>query len=171
MPATPPPITRACLLTGITFSLRGLKFAGPGYGHAHQLFGFWPWPPPGSSECTQESWLRILAISNRYLFRPQASRVLHEHRLMGLGAAGGHHHPVQRCSLIISLIFSWVSWEQVNRFWSGKDHTAAGSLAYSCTAGNIHDAGNVDAAVADKDADARPCGLTVDLLRDHRPSW
>ncbi len=60
----------------------------------------------------------MLAISKRYWFRPQASQGFHEQRLVGLGLQEATTTRLSLCSLIISLIFSWVSWEQVKRFSS-----------------------------------------------------
>ena len=73
---------------------------------------------PGAFMCTQVSWSRMLAISNRYLFRP-ASRMVSWNR--GSWVRGEHDATTTRLicfSLITSLMWVWLSWEQVNRLSS-----------------------------------------------------
>ena len=72
----------------------------------------------GLSACTQESWFRMLAISTRYLFRPALMSVSWKSGFVRSGGAGGDDNPVQALFRMTSVILSWVSWEQVNRFSS-----------------------------------------------------
>ena len=84
------------LVDGQGLLLQGLEQRGPGHRHPHQVLGLLRGLLV-SFMCTQEYWLRILAISKRYLLRPASIDGLPEQGLVGAGRAGGHHHPVEAC--------------------------------------------------------------------------
>ena len=108
IPATPPPMTRALLLIGITFPCSGVRVAARATAARTRSLAFLV-ANSGLLACTHESWLRILAISNRYLFNPQASSVSIN---MGAWVLGLQEATTTRFSFsspITSLIFSWVS--------------------------------------------------------------
>ncbi len=69
MPATPPPITRARGFTGTTLSSRGRSREARATAARTRSMALIV-ARSGLSEWTQESWLRMLAISKRYLLRP-----------------------------------------------------------------------------------------------------
>ncbi len=69
-----------------------------------------------SLACTHEPWLRIFAISKRYLFRPHSRKVSIKIASCVLGVQAATTTRLRFCSLMISFIWSWESWEQVKRF-------------------------------------------------------
>ena len=68
--------------------------------------------------CTQESWLRMLAISNRYLFRPASIKVSRNRGSWVMGVQAATTTRLRLCSSMIRVMLTWVSWEQVNRLSS-----------------------------------------------------
>ena len=88
----------------------------------------------GLLRCTQESWLRMLAISNRYLFRPALISVSWKSGSWVLGVQAATTTRLRFFCLTIWLIVSWVSWEQEYRL-SLANSTYGRLLAYSATDG------------------------------------
>ena len=91
---------------------------------------------------------------------------LHEHRGMGFRTAGGDDHPIQLVleDLILDLgLGILAAGEEVV---VDKDYARQGCRIF-LQAGNIDDAGDIGAAVADKDADPRFQAGDVDLFRNH----
>ena len=84
--------------------------------------------------CTQESWLRILAISNRYLFKPASINVSRNRGSWVMGVQAATTTRLRLCSSMIRVMLTWVSWEQVNRL-SSTYATLGSVLEYSDSAG------------------------------------
>ena len=85
-----------------------------------------------STLCTHEHWLRMLAISKRYLLMPALSTVSWKSTSWVRGVQAATTIRFNLCSLMTWVIFSCVSWEQLKRFSSAKA-TPARVLAYSTT--------------------------------------
>ncbi|EKD34406.1 MAG: hypothetical protein ACD_75C02356G0002 [uncultured bacterium] len=132
MPATPPPITRPFWVMGTEIGLRESPKVTLAAAIRTKSFALavaaW-----GSLLWTQELWLRILAISTRYSFKPAAFRVSRNSGSWVRGVQAAMTIRLRSCSRILFTIISWVSCEQEKRLRS--TYTTSGSVAaYSSTA-------------------------------------
>ncbi len=118
MPATPPPITRAALVTGKVNSCSGSK-GDPGHGHRTRSLAF---SRAFSGSCMVDPGVLVPDVGHI------KEIVVEPGLLQGLlkGASwvrGLHEATTTRLSLFSLMAFkilSWVSAEQVNRFWSAR---------------------------------------------------
>ncbi len=138
-----------------------LQGAGPGRRHADQLPGLGGRPQrglgvhPGVLVADVGHFQQVLVAAG-------GLEGVHENALVGLGGAGGHHHPVEAVfgdRLLHQLLGVLAAGEEV---LAGKHHVRQRARVFHHRF-HIHDAGDVDAAVADEDADARLLGADVDL--------
>ena len=75
MPAMPPPMTSAALVDRRGLTLQRLEQPRAGHRHPHQVLGLRGRLRRARCMCTHEHWSRMLAISNRYGFRPASRSV------------------------------------------------------------------------------------------------
>ena len=116
-PAMPPPMTKARWLMLRGFSIRGLSREARATAMRTRSLAL-SVALSCSFMCTQEYWLRILAISKRYLFRPASIRVSRNRGSWVMGVQAATTTRLRLCSSMTFDILTWVSWEQVKRFSS-----------------------------------------------------
>ena len=118
-PATPPPMTTARWLMVRGFSSSGLSSEARATAMRTRSLAL-SVAFSGSFMCTQESWLRMLAISKRYLLSPASIMVSRNSGSWVMGVQAATTTRLSCCSLMTLVMFTWVSWEQVKRFSSVK---------------------------------------------------
>ena len=132
-PAGPPPITRALGVTDTAVSSNGARWVTRATAMRTRSLALLV-ASSGCPACTQEFWLRMLAISNRYLFRPTEFMVSMKMGSWVLGLQEATTTRFRLCSAMRAFICSCTSWEQTNRP-SSACATPGRLLAYSVTAG------------------------------------
>ena len=108
MPASPPPMIRAPLVTLNGNLCNGSSLAAFATAMRTRSFAF-AVAASGSNMCTHEHWSRIFAISNRYRFSPASLIVSRKSGSCVLGEQEATITLFRLCSFIVSLIFSCVS--------------------------------------------------------------
>ena len=114
MPLTPPPTTRAVWSTPTVMYSRGWSSRALATAIFTRSWHF-AVACSGSSWWTQVHWLRILAISKRYLLRPAVRSISWKMGWWVEGLQAATTTRFRLCSLIISTIWAWASWEQLKR--------------------------------------------------------
>ena len=135
IPETPPPTTRADRFTWTGVRNRGLLNLALAADMRTRSFAFLV-ASIGSPWCTQAHWSRILAISNRYPFRPASLRVSMKRGSWVLGVQAATTTRFSPWRWISSLILPWLSWEQANSISSART-TFGRPSAYSLTSGTL----------------------------------
>ncbi len=133
IPAIPPPMTSASLLTPMVTVCRGSSRRALATARFTISLAL-AVAASLSFMCTQEQCSRMLPISNRKGFRPAEAQVARNRGSCVRGVQDATTTRFSLCSRIISLILSWVSDEQEYRFSSA--YTTFGAfLMYSTTDG------------------------------------
>ena len=127
--------------------------ARAGHRHAHQLFGF---VCRGLGFCLMNPGILFANVGQfkKIWIEPCVTQRVSEQRLMGSRCAGGHHHAIEAVLFDGGLNFL--------ELIGGAGKHAIGGIGYIgqrvCILGDgrdVNHTGNIDAAMTDKDADAR----------------
>ncbi len=164
IPAMPPPITRARLLTGMHLLLQRFQVRRAGHRHPHQVLGLFG---GGFRVLGVDPGILVADVGHfkQVFVQPAGLQGFHEHRFVGLGAAGGHDHPVELVLLDFFLDFLLGVLAAGEEILIREDHVGQ-PFGISLDGRHIDHAADVDAAVADKYTDARLLTGDIPTQRD-----